>query len=335
VIHRDIKPENIIRREVDNSLVLVDFGAAKVITPQNRSVTGTVIGSAEYIAPEQGNGKAVNASDLYSLGVTCIYLLTGISPFNLFDTGEHEWVWRQYLVNNPISDELGNILDKLIEFGTKRRYQSAEEVLQVMNLQARVTPIVIQPSAIPASSSYNAAPTPSPFPILQSAREIDYTKLRDLLKQQKWRDADAETARIMLQVANRIEEGWLGWDDINKLPCEDLQNINRLWIDSSGGRFGFSVQTQIYRSLGGTEKYSEKIWDSFGDRVGWRQGLPLLKDWIYYKNITFELKAPRGHLPLCGIARRWVRPLDGEWVVGGFNGKDLFSLVSKLVKCKI
>ena len=49
VIHRDIKPENIIRRKQDNKLVLVDFGAAKAITPANRSVTGTVIGSAAAI----------------------------------------------------------------------------------------------------------------------------------------------------------------------------------------------------------------------------------------------------------------------------------------------
>ncbi len=53
VIHRDIKPENIIRRQSDQKLVLVDFGAAKAVNPQNRSVTGTIIGSAEYVAPEQ------------------------------------------------------------------------------------------------------------------------------------------------------------------------------------------------------------------------------------------------------------------------------------------
>ena len=86
VVHRDIKPENIIRRNSDKKAVLVDFGASKVVTHLNRSVTGTVIGSAEYIAPEQANGKPINLSDLYSLGVTCIYLLTQVSPFDLFDT---------------------------------------------------------------------------------------------------------------------------------------------------------------------------------------------------------------------------------------------------------
>ncbi len=158
VIHRDIKPENIIRRAQDNKLVLVDFGAAKAVTPINRSVTGTMIGSAEYVAPEQMNGKAVNASDLYSLGVTCLYLLTGISPFDLFDVGEHQWVWRDYLVNNSINNDLGNILDKLVIFGTKRRYQEVKDVLGDLELktvtsktvtQIQVpTPIITTPQAL-------------------------------------------------------------------------------------------------------------------------------------------------------------------------------------------
>ncbi|MEX6779196.1 protein kinase, partial [Limnospira fusiformis NRMCF6962] len=56
VIHRDIKPENIIRRASDNKLVLVDFGAAKQVHSTSLSVTGTVIGSAAYCAPEQAMG---------------------------------------------------------------------------------------------------------------------------------------------------------------------------------------------------------------------------------------------------------------------------------------
>jgi WD40 repeat protein len=142
IIHRDIKPENIIYCK-DGQLVLVDFGAAKYATGKALLKTGTTIGTPEYVAPEQARGKAVFASDLYGLGVTCIYLLTGVSPFQLFDTGEAAWVWRQYLVDNPVSDELGHILDKLIEHATKRRYQSAVEVLKDWNslpTQATVAP---------------------------------------------------------------------------------------------------------------------------------------------------------------------------------------------------
>lgn len=130
VVHRDIKPENIVRRQSDCALVLVDFGAAKVATDK----TGTVIGSAAYTAPEQLKGKAVFASDLYSLGVTCIHLLTQVHPFDLYNSGENEWKWRDYL-QQPVSDRLGNILDKMLEGATNKRYQSANEILQ--DLQTR------------------------------------------------------------------------------------------------------------------------------------------------------------------------------------------------------
>ncbi len=129
VIHRDIKPENIIRRRADQKLVLVDFGAVKVLQQVQRTVTGTKIGSAEYCAPEQGVGKARFNSDLYSLGVTCLHLLTQVSPFDLYAVHDGEWAWRDYLNGNQVSDDLGKILDRLVEPASKRRYQSTTEVL--------------------------------------------------------------------------------------------------------------------------------------------------------------------------------------------------------------
>ena len=132
VIHRDIKPANIIRRRFDQRLVLVDFGAAKCLTAIELMHTGTMIGSAEYTAPEQLKGKAVFSSDLYSLGVTCLHLLTQQSPFALFDSSEDSWRWREFL-DEPVSDSLGCILDKLLLSATRRRYQSASEVLEDLN----------------------------------------------------------------------------------------------------------------------------------------------------------------------------------------------------------
>ncbi|MEQ9001917.1 MAG: WD40 repeat domain-containing serine/threonine-protein kinase [Coleofasciculus sp. B1-GNL1-01] len=145
VIHRDIKPENIIRRRhiyigeteenaegvIKGNLVLVDFGAAKHAIGTTK--TGTTVGTPDYIAPEQAKGKAIFASDLYSLGVSCIHLLTQTSPEQLFDTGEDTWVWRRYLKTNLISDELGSILDKLLKRATNHRYQSVAEVLRDLN----------------------------------------------------------------------------------------------------------------------------------------------------------------------------------------------------------
>ncbi|MDT9277717.1 MAG: SUMF1/EgtB/PvdO family nonheme iron enzyme, partial [Limnospira sp. PMC 737.11] len=130
VIHRDIKPDNIIRRASDNKLVIVDFGASKQVRRTSLSVTGTVIGSAEYWAPEQAMGKPQYGSDLYSLGVTCLYLLTQVSPSDLYDPLEAEWVWRdyEYFNDNQVSDKLGKILDRLVETVFKKRYQSVAEV---------------------------------------------------------------------------------------------------------------------------------------------------------------------------------------------------------------
>ena len=129
IIHRDIKPENIIQREQDGALVLVDFGASKLVTEASLGMTGTVIGSAAYTAPEQVRGKAIFASDLYSLGVTCIHLLTQVPPFTLHDSGEDGWTWRQYL-QQPVSKPLGNVLDNLLAGATNRRYGSAEIALR-------------------------------------------------------------------------------------------------------------------------------------------------------------------------------------------------------------
>lgn len=130
VIHRDIKPENIIRRVKDQRLVLVDFGAAKKITEENNAVKATLIGSAEYVAPEQIIGKPIKASDLYSLGVTCLHLLTGVSPLDLFNTYESEWVWKDYLVNNLVDNNLGKVIDKMICTQAKKRYKKADDVFQ-------------------------------------------------------------------------------------------------------------------------------------------------------------------------------------------------------------
>ena len=127
IVHRDIKPANLIRRTEDAKLMLVDYGAAKVITPSGLLKTGTVIGSAEYAAPEQLVGKALFASDLYSLGVTCIHLLTGVSPFDLFHAPSGTWLWRS--VAAPVSDRLTQILDKLLQSSLRDRYSSAAAVL--------------------------------------------------------------------------------------------------------------------------------------------------------------------------------------------------------------
>jgi serine/threonine protein kinase len=139
VIHRDIKPENIIRRRSNGKLVLVDFGASKFATQTTLNRTGTSIGSPEYVALEQLRGRAVFASDIYSLGATCIHLLTGRSPFDLYDINTDTWIWRQY-VKTPVSYQLSRILDKMLETTLSQRYQTAAAVEQDLNALAPTTP---------------------------------------------------------------------------------------------------------------------------------------------------------------------------------------------------
>jgi len=132
IIHRDIKPDNIIRRQEDGQLFLVDFGAAKYVHLTPKQQTGTIIGSAAYTAPEQLLGKATYNSDIYSLGVTCLYLLTQIPPFDLFDSGENRWAWKDYL-KQPLNPQSTQLLDKMIHTATKYRYQSAHDIIAQLN----------------------------------------------------------------------------------------------------------------------------------------------------------------------------------------------------------
>lgn len=170
VIHRDLKPANLILQRQTQRYVLVDFGAAKAISPQGAE-TGTTIGSAGYVAPEQSMGKAIFASDLYSLGVTCIHLLTGLHPFDLYSVSEDRWIWRQYLTQ-PVSLELRKVLDKLLQRPTSQRYASATQVLQALRLEAATPAMASLPlaaTAATASSSERAAENARPIAVSSAA----------------------------------------------------------------------------------------------------------------------------------------------------------------------
>ena len=124
---------------------------------------------------------------------------------------------------------------------------------------------------------------------------VNYTNLRDLLAAKKWKEADEETTKAMLQAAKREKEGWFRDVDIDNFSCEDLRMIDQLWVSASKGKFGISVQKEIYESLGGTRGYNNAVWEYFGDRVGWRKKGE--NRWLYYYELTFNAKAPKGHLP--------------------------------------
>ncbi|NEP12123.1 MAG: protein kinase [Symploca sp. SIO2C1] len=141
VIHRDIKPANIIRRDQDRKLVLIDFGAVKdrvdpnaaANTSDQTALTNFAIGTPGFAPPEQMALRPVYASDLYALGITCIYLLTGKSPKDLdYNPSTGEMIWRKYV---DISDHFAEVLQKMLESAVRHRYQSSGEILRALDLE--------------------------------------------------------------------------------------------------------------------------------------------------------------------------------------------------------
>ncbi len=143
IIHRDISPDNIICREPDKKPVLIDFGCIKQpINKLNSTSATTKISKQGYSPPEVENGKPEFSSDLYSLAVTALVLLTGKLPDALFDPKTNRWNWSE--IN--VSPELQKVLIKMLHFKINARYQNAAEVLAALQLLPRLlSPRIQQP----------------------------------------------------------------------------------------------------------------------------------------------------------------------------------------------
>ena len=161
---------------------------------------------------------------------------------------------------------------------------------------------------------------------LASEKGIDYTRLRDLLAAKNWKEADKETYLVMIQAVGKKDGDYFDEDELLNFPCTDLRTIDHLWVKYSNGHFGFSVQKEIYLSVGGKAdgKYYEKAWEKFGDRVGWRVKINWISwDWISYSQVNFDTASPKGHLP-------WVSGLgDGTGTVGNWDS------FSRIETCKL
>ena len=167
VIHRDITPMNILRRQSDDRLMLIDFGVAKQLSEASPGESGTRIGTEGYAPMEQfRGGRAYPASDLYSLGATCLHLLTDSRPDSLYDPLNGQWFWREYLQQEKgvtVSDQLAHILNYLLKDLLNERYQSADEVMRDLNADSFL------PAAQPAVSSPVELPRARPTAQVQPA----------------------------------------------------------------------------------------------------------------------------------------------------------------------
>lgn len=137
LVHRDVKPENIILRAADGKPVLIDFGALKETMATMLNHSGTVpysvaIGTPGYMPSEQAAGRPVYSSDLYSLGLTAVYMLTGKSPQYLTsDPHSGEILWREDVPT--IHSDLATAIERAIRFHPRDRFASAREMLRALH----------------------------------------------------------------------------------------------------------------------------------------------------------------------------------------------------------
>ncbi len=127
-IHRDIKPSNIMRNR-QGLLYLLDFGAMRDITKGSQN-TSTGIYSQGYAPPEQVAGQSVSySSDLYALAATCLVLITGQDPVQLFDSAHNSWSWRHLV---QISTQTADVLDRMLKAQPSSRYTDTREVMAAL-----------------------------------------------------------------------------------------------------------------------------------------------------------------------------------------------------------
>jgi predicted NACHT family NTPase len=163
-----------------------------------------------------------------------------------------------------------------------------------------------------------------------------YQQLETFLKNGQWKEADQETSRLMLQIVGKEADQWLSVEDIQNFPCEDLRAIDKLWVDYSQGKFGFSVQKKVWMDCGGVPgEYDHDVYLTFADQVGWyRSG-----DRLSYDKLTFLLQdSKQGHLPVVEGQDIPVGkiPLWMDWSEDGYKwGFRLFRLFSRVATCNL
>lgn len=357
VIHRDIKPANIMRRKSDQKLILIDFGIAKLFSAIDLEKTGTIIGTPDFMAPEQMRGKSLPASDLYSLGLTCIYLLTGISPSRLFDYSKDSFSWRDYLPTtvNVIPESklrlrLGQILDKLLENAVKERYLSAAEALAALE------------KLVPSSSSENSIKNPQKTPILPIPSTLPSLPPPTVIKAKNKilspPNSSSENSRpsLLAQMfrwtkkspkTTDILESDVGIDYSQLREFLALKNwqkadeeTKKVLCLSIGKRYGYLDILDIDKFPPKDLQTIDRLWvkysqGQFGfsvqtaifNKVGGdyssfcgEVGWPVTNT-NDYKNFTYTQKAPKGHLP------------SRNWAAGYHWWKHAAAMAAKIESC--
>lgn len=176
---------------------------------------------------------------------------------------------------------------------------------QVAEMQAScLSDTTPTPPAPPADAQPSQSETqpdaPSDDIPLKSSSGQDYLRLDFLFRNGRWEEAHEETCLHLAKVAKKRSIGYLSEDDWKTLSSEDLQIIERLWLKYSHGKFGFSLQSQFYKQVGGNLESRDVVFTDLAHIVGWYND----RGWIGSHELIFDPeKAVKGHLPyLQGVA---------------------------------
>ena len=147
----------------------------------------------------------------------------------------------------------------------------------------------------PAAQQFLAERFPEGMVPLRSQRGVDYSPIQQALAQQAYQSADRLTREKLCELAgpDAVGRQWLYFTEVNNFPTPDLQTVDELWLAYSEGKFGYSVQRQIWLSVG-------QAWEKLWPKIGWKSG----RNWTRYPDeFVWDLSAPRGHLPLSNQLR--------------------------------
>lgn len=213
ILHLDVTPSNIMINSNSGNpkAVLIDFGIAANILSRPSTLSRSF--GTKAFAPYELLRKAARhpTVDVYCLAASLYYAVTGKMPTESLARKweEEELIPPQQYVSN-LSESCCDAIMRGMELEAKDRPQTMQEWLNYL---------------IPNSSDYHIE--------LKSDVGVDYSNLEKLLQAQNWREADKETRRLMLKVANREQQGWLDYEQINNFPCADLRTIDQLWVKYS------------------------------------------------------------------------------------------------------
>lgn len=242
VIHRDIKPLNLMRRYLDNKLVLIDFGAIKEISTFKINIQGQIsstitIGTRDYMPSEQWEGHPQLCSDIYALGMTAIQALTGLMPQQLPKSKTLELIWRDYA---QINDGLANFLTKMVQRDFGQRYKNAEEALQALKLalfnsQSSVTSVRMQAFKQAQLRLKSAVSSPKArfANLAQLALQLSVASLKLVKISDKYGYVDRAgkfVIQVQFDIARDFYEGW---------AAVNIGGRESLFGGGSGGKWGY------------------------------------------------------------------------------------------------